>query len=54
MNIPGLRLADSDVPGTDRVYHEIFKTLKFLESISRSAGYDYILKATHDVIGAKW
>jgi hypothetical protein len=49
-----LRLADSDIPGTGKVYHEMFKTSKILESMSKSAEYDYIPKATHDAISAKW
>ena len=49
-----LRLADSDIPGTGKVYHEMFKTSKILESMSKSAEYNYIPKATHDAISAKW
>ena len=47
-----LRLADSDIPGTGKVYHEMFKTEKLLETMS--VEYDFIPKATRDAISAKW
>ena len=49
-----LRLADSDIPGTGKVYHEMFKTGKLLEAMSMSDEFDYIPRATHDAISAKW
>ena len=44
----------SDIPGTGKVCHEMFKASKLLESMSKSAEYGYIPKATHDAISAKW
>jgi hypothetical protein len=49
-----LRLADSDIPGTGKIYHEMFKTSKILEPNLKSADYAYIPKATHEAISAKW
>ena len=49
-----LSLADSDIPGTGKVYHEMFKTSKILEPKSKSADYAYIPTATHEAISAKW
>jgi hypothetical protein len=49
-----LRLADSDIPGTGKVYHERFKTSNILEPKSKSADYAYIPTATHEAISAKW
>ena len=47
-----LRLADSNIPGTGKVYHEMFKTEKLLETMS--VEYDFIPKATRDAVRAKW
>jgi hypothetical protein len=49
-----LRLADSDIPGTGKVYHELFKTSKILEPNLKPADYAYIPTATHEAISAKW
>ena len=49
-----LSLADSDIPGTGKVYHEMFKTSKILEPIVKPADYAYIPTATHEAISAKW
>ncbi len=49
-----LSLADSDIPRTGKVYHEMFKTSKILEPKSKSADYAYIPTATHEAISAKW
>jgi hypothetical protein len=46
--------ADISIPGTGKVYHEMFKTSKNLESMSKSANYAYILTATHEAMSAKW
>jgi hypothetical protein len=48
-----LRLAGSDIPGTGKVYHEMFKTSKILEPNLKSADYAYIQTATHEAISAK-
>jgi hypothetical protein len=42
-----LHLADSNIPGTGKVYHEMFKTSKILEPRLKSADYDYIPTARH-------
>ena len=47
-----LRLADSDIPGTGKVYHEMFKTEKLLEKMS--VEYDFIHQAASDAISSKW
>jgi hypothetical protein len=52
MNI--LRLADSDIPAAGKVYHEMFKTEKLLESMLASADFNFIPKPVHREIHAKW
>jgi hypothetical protein len=52
MNI--LRLADSDIPAAGKVYHEMFKTEKLLESMLASADFNFIPKPVHKEIHAKW
>ena len=49
-----LRSADSDIPGTGKVYHEMFKTSKILEPNLKPADYACIPTATHEAISAKW
>ena len=40
----------SDIPGTGKVYHDMFKTGKLLEAMSLSDEYYY----AYDAISAKW
>ena len=47
-----LRVVESDMQGTSKVYQEIFKTEKLLETMS--AEYDFIPKVTLDTIHTKW
>jgi hypothetical protein len=49
-----LRLADSDIPATGKVYHEMFKTGKLLESMLASDVYSFIPRSVHNDIHAKW
>ena len=37
-----LRMADSDIPGTGKVYHENFKLGKILQSMTDSSEFDFI------------
>ncbi len=47
MNWLCLGVSDSNIPGTNKVYHEMFKTWKLLESMMASDKYAFIPKAVH-------
>ena len=49
-----LRMADSDIPGTGKVYHENFKLGKILESMTDSAEFDFIPITVRSEIQSKW
>ena len=48
------RMADSDIPGTGKVYHENFKLGKILQSMTDSPEFDFIPRVVSTDIQSKW
>jgi len=49
-----LRMADSDIPCTGKVYHENFKLGKILQSMTDSSEFDFIPRTVCTDIQSKW
>jgi hypothetical protein len=49
-----LRMADSDIPGTGKVYHENFKLGKILQSMTDSPEFNFIPSTFCIDIQSKW